>query len=237
LNNPRLSGFDHSWVSSPAGLLNLWRPAGNLPIGLMISPFAEEQGRCRRLQYDISDAMADHGLHICWLDLPGTGDSPMAETDITAAAWLECVQAALAWLTQSRQTPVLLGGLRLGGAVALHTAQTLPANIKLVMIEPISGSYALRTLLRARAAQGDKSAEDLTRMMAAGDTIEAAGYPLNASCKATLEHFTLPDAPTDRHSIIRASEPGIPPWLQIEPKPANHLVTDIAQQLAVAWQA
>jgi alpha-beta hydrolase superfamily lysophospholipase len=234
LNDLLQSGFDHVWVGEPAGLLNLWRPARHLPVGLMISPFAEEQSRCRRLQYDVSDAMAKQGVHICWLDLPGTGDSPLAETEISAAFWLACVHDALTWHAQSGQAVQILGGLRLGGAVAHHAALPMTPAPKLVVLEPISGSYALRALLRSRAAQGDKSADELTRMIAAGATIEAAGYPLNAASKATLDHFTLPDSPAANQTIIRARLPDMPPWLQVEPTPAPKLTADLSQQLTEA---
>ncbi len=226
------SGFDHQWVGEPAGLLNMWRPAQGLPAGLMISPFAEEQGRCRRLQYDLSANMAAHGVNLVWLDLPGTGDSPLDETEITAAFWLACVRDALTFLAQSGHKLLWLGGLRLGAAVALHAARTMADVPQLIMLEPISGSYALRGVLRARLGQGEKGSDDLISQLKAGATVEAAGYPLNAATKSTLDHFTLDDSQTIEQRIIRSGIAEIPPWLQIEPTPAPALATDLVQQMA-----
>jgi pimeloyl-ACP methyl ester carboxylesterase len=143
------SAFVHHWVGDPAGLISQWQPAAALPIILLLSPFAEEQSRCRRLQYGISAALAQLGLQGCWLDLPGTGDSPVDETEITAPMWLAAISAAIDWCNADGRRLALLGGLRLGAAVAIGWRLAHPAaTVTVVAIEPVSGAATLRGLLR-----------------------------------------------------------------------------------------
>jgi esterase/lipase len=233
------AGFDHHWVGEPAGLLGHWNMGAAYPNCLLISPFAEEQGRCRRLQYDISANLADHGLGSCWLDLPGTGDSPVDETQITAHMWLLAISAAVSWLKSGDHTLSFVGGLRLGGAVAISWAQMQPPPLyAIAAIEPISGSYALRALLRSRIVQqNSKNTEQLLLDMQAGTVLNVAGYPLAHATRLALEHFTMAEPPTASTHIIRSVLPDMPPWLQAEPLAAPALAADIAAQLLQVSQA
>jgi pimeloyl-ACP methyl ester carboxylesterase len=230
------SAFAHHWVGDPAGLISCWQPAAKLPIVLLLSPFAEEQSRCRRLQYGISVALAELGLQGCWLDLPGTGDSPVDETEITAAMWLAAVTAATNWCNADGNKLALLGGLRLGGAVAIgwrlaHGAATVP----IAAIEPVGGSAALRGLLRTHMVQDGQTSEQLLQKMAAGETIDAAGYPLNPHSKTTLEQFIIPELLPKDVTVIRPALPDLPPWFQVEPKAAEALAQHLAGQLAATY--
>jgi pimeloyl-ACP methyl ester carboxylesterase len=227
-------GFDHHWVGDPAGLICSWRPANHCPIYLFISPFAEEQGRCRRLQYGISAALAEQGINGVWLDLPGTGDSPIDETQMTAAMWHETVTAAVDWCQMHGRRLSAIGGLRLGGAVAIAWSQGQPALLKTLAIEPISGPYALRALLRTQLAQDGNTTEQLLQMIENGETIEAAGYPLNLNSKATLEQFPMLDPLPASVTLIRSALPELPPWLQVEPKDASALALHLGRQLVDA---
>jgi hypothetical protein len=224
-------GFEHHWVGNPAGLISSWNAATACPIYLLISPFAEEQGRCRRLQYDISMALANHNINGCWLDLPGTGDSPLDETSITAAIWLAAVSACVNWCETSGRQLALIGGLRLGAAVAVNWAlqqSTPPAH---VAIEPISGPYALRSLLRTQLALAGKTTEQLLNSIENGETIDVAGYPLNKSLTAALEQFNMPGTLPTGMSTIRSTLSDLPPWLQVEPRAATALALDFVHQL------
>jgi hypothetical protein len=227
------AGFVHHWVGDPAGLISAWAPAMQLPTCLMVTPFAEEQGRCRRLQYEMSAALAAHGLNGCWLDLPGTGDSPVDETAITAAMWLDSISAALDHVS----APVMIGGLRLGGAVALHWGQNHAPKMPVVAIEPISGRYALRTLLRSRTAQAGLSTEQLLHCLAEGETIEVAGYPLNQATKTALDQFSMAHSDGANIGIIRSALADMPPWLQMEPLPADALAQHLAEQIIAFHQS
>jgi esterase/lipase len=231
-NNMEMAGFEHHWVGSPAGLLSAWRSAKQLPACLMISPFAEEQSRCRRLQFDISANLAAQGLNSCWLDLPGTGDSPVDETDISAEMWLACVTAAAQWCNAESRTLVMAGGLRLGGAVAIRWRQTQSLLPLIFAVEPISGSYALRALLRSRIAQDGTSSEQLLLRLQADQTIEAAGYPLSLATKKTLDQFPMAETATPDVTVIRSTLSDMPPWLQMESQPAPELASHLARQIA-----
>ncbi len=230
-------GFQHHWVGDPAGLLSRWEPANGLPLCLMLSPFAEEQSRCRRLQYDMSAWLGARGLNCCWLDLPGTGDSLMDETLISANIWMAAIHAASAWCNSPGRSLALVGGLRLGGAVAISWLQTQSQRHPIVAIEPISGTYALRALLRSRMAQDGKTAEQLMQRLADGEEIEAAGYPLSQSTRLTLEQFPMDAAPAADVKVIRSSLSDMPPWLQIEPQPAPALADHLAAQILNIYQA
>ncbi len=231
------TAFAHHWVGDPAGLVSCWQPAAALPIILLLSPFAEEQGRCRRLQYNMSAALAAHGVQACWLDLPGTGDSPVDETEITAPMWLAAISAAVDWCSSDGRQLVLLGGLRLGGAVAINwrLAQHA-ATTPVAAIEPVSGPAALRTLLRTHMVQDGQTSETLLQKMAAGATIDAAGYPLNHNSTTALEQFVLPKHLPKDVTVIRSALPDLPPWLQVEPSATEALAQHLADQLAASYQ-
>ncbi len=227
------TGFVHHWVGDPAGLISGWRPAAALPIILLISPFAEEQNRCRRLQYNMCAALATHGLQGCWLDLPGTGDSPVEETEITAPMWLAAVSAAIKWCSADGRTLALLGGLRLGAAVAIGWRLESPAAmVPVVAIEPVNGAASLRGLLRTHMVQDGQTSEQLLQKIESGQTIDAAGYPLNHINKTALEQFVLPESLPKDVTVIRSALPDLPPWLQVEPKAAEALAQHLADQVA-----
>jgi hypothetical protein len=229
-------GFEHHWVGDPAGLISSWRAATTCPTFLLISPFAEEQGRCRRLQYDISAALAKEGLNGCWLDLPGTGDSPLDETGITADKWLAAVNASVNWCETAGRHLALVGGLRLGAAVAIGWAQQQFTPPTIAAVEAVAGPSALRNLLRTRLASNGKTIEDLLKSIQNGETIDAAGYPLNKSVTDTLEQFNLPEMPLLGITKIRSTLSDLPPWFQVEPKAATALALDLARQLAELHQ-
>jgi hypothetical protein len=231
-NSVDMAGFEHHWLGSPAGLLSSWRSATQLPVCLMISPFAEEQSRCRRLQFDISANLAAQGLNGCWLDLPGTGDSPLDETAISADIWLESVTAAARWCSNDGRHLRMVGGLRLGAAVAICWQQTQSQPRIVAAIEPISGSSALRALLRSRMAQDGTSIEQLFQRLQGDELIEAAGYPLNFATKNTLDHFPVAESHADGVRVIRSMLADMPPWLQMEAQPAKPLASDLAGQIA-----
>jgi hypothetical protein len=229
-------GFEHHWIGDPAGLVSIWYPAKVSPVYLLISPFAEEQGRCRRLQYGISAALANHGINGCWLDLPGTGDSPLDETDITSTKWLDAVNAAVNWCETGDRTLALIGGLRLGGAVAIGWAQRQSIPYRIAAIEPISGTYALRGLLRTQLSRNGKTTEQLLKSIQHGETIDASGYPINQSITATLEQFSLTETMPAGVTTIRSTLSDLPPWLQVEPKTATALALDLTRQLIDLYQ-
>jgi hypothetical protein len=209
-------------------------PANDDPIYLLVSPFAEEQGRCRRLQYGMSAELAQQNINCVWLDLPGTGDSPIDETQITATMWHESMTAAVAWCQLQGRRLAAVGGLRLGSAVAIAWSQSQAMPFKTIAIEPISGPYALRALLRTQLTQDGKTAEELLQKIQIGEIVEAAGYPLSLNTRATLEQFPMLDPLPAYVSVIRSAAAQLPPWLQVEPKDASELALHLAQLIAAA---
>ncbi len=164
-------------------------------------PFFEEMNKSRRMVALTSRALAADGWRVVRFDLRGCGDS---SGDIAEASWSD-------WLDDLRREveaadrqggELWLWGLRAG---ALLLSPLLPefARAHLMLWQPaLSGSAVLSQFLRLRtvaAVTGGADAIDrksLQKSLARGETIEVAGYPVNARLTAGLEaaRFEIPAA-------------------------------------------
>ncbi len=81
--------------------------------------------------------LATKGFIVISVDLP----SPAPTTAASATAWIDAVRSAVSWLDQQGASSVTLIGAEGGGAVALHTAVSLPAVEQVVWLSPrVSGT-------------------------------------------------------------------------------------------------
>ena len=228
----------HKWVGDPAALLTS-QSLPQSPVLLMASPFAEEQARCRRLQYLATKSLAESGHALVWLDLPGTGDSPMPEDSITTTVWMQALSAARDELARLGHMLVGVGGLRLGATVAGLWQRDAAPGLPLWPVEPLGGQMALRALLRSEAVRQSSGGQTITadallKQLSDGSCLHAAGYPLSASlldCLLTLDRVPLP-APA-----IRLTGSGTPSWLRLALSPAREEVDALADALRPAFGA
>ncbi|MGH6689330.1 MAG: hydrolase 2, exosortase A system-associated [Gammaproteobacteria bacterium] len=153
---------------------------------LHVQPFAEEMNKSRRMVALTARALAESGWAVLQLDLLGCGDSSGDLGDATWAAWLDDIARGYRWLETKYRVRPVLWGLRLGGLLVTQCLAKLGAQPDLILWQPvISGHLHLGQFLRMRVAGeilGDAETRTDTKLLrkqlAAGDTIEIAGYAL-----------------------------------------------------------
>lgn len=174
------------------------RPAGAL---VYVHPFAEELNRSRRMAALQARAFAAAGRPVLQIDLAGCGDSSGDFSDATWASWTEDLAAAWDWLEARIPGPIGLWGLRLGALLALAFAKTSTRPLdRLVLWQPvISGESFLTQFLRMRLASDmllglsdqPTGTKAMREALAAGETLEVAGYPLAPSLAASIDTLKL----------------------------------------------
>ena len=172
-----------------------WQPAGTAKGTLLyLPPMAEEMNRCRSHVAGTARAAAARGWRCLLLDPYATGES---EGDSEAADWNIWVDDTVALLSQlaAQQGPLVLWGARTGALLAAEAARRAPEQVRhLLFWQPVlDGSLFLNQTLRLRLASqmlqdGAKETTDsLRRRLAAGDTLEVAGYPLSGRLAMALD--------------------------------------------------
>ncbi|WP_340118776.1 hydrolase 2, exosortase A system-associated [Pelagibius sp. 7325] len=172
-------------------------PEGTAPRGalLYLPPFAEEANRSRRMAVLQARRLAARGWAVLLLDPYGTGDSSGGFHEARWEIWQADVEAAAAWLTTRWPgIAVSLWGLRLGALLAAEVAGRHPARFaRLLLWQPVLRgdqfmSQFLRLRIAAAMAAGEKeSGEALRGRLAAGETLEVAGYELAPPLVAAIE--------------------------------------------------
>lgn len=207
----------------------LHRPAAGQPcLGavLLAQPFAEEMNKSRRALAALGRGLAAQGYASLLIDLHGCGDS---EGDFGAASWdgwVDDLLAAHAWLRDHVSPTIWLFGLRTGCLLARAAAAQLAQPTQLLFWQPVlSGKQFLQQFFRLQSAAAllgkhDKGgASELRTALAAGQTVEIAGYRLSPALHAGLEAAELvPPAQTGRLiwiQIQNRADAALPPAAQI----------------------
>ncbi|MDB5791304.1 MAG: esterase [Massilia sp.] len=164
-------------------------PAGACRGALVyVHPFAEEMNRSRRMAALGARALAAQGIGVLLIDLHGCGDSADDFGDATWDGWLRDIACARAWIEERLGRSAGLWGLRLGALLAVVHAQRAPvAPERLLLWQPVTiGSGYLNGFLRLRLAgellaggSDSGGTEALREALAAGESLEIAGYTLN----------------------------------------------------------
>jgi uncharacterized protein len=220
---------------------------------LYLHPFGEEMNKSRRMAALQARALARAGFEVLQLDLLGCGDSSGDFGDATWQAWIDDARLGCAWLqAQAGRAPLWLWGLRAGCLLAAAVAPQLEAPVKLLLVQPpASGKLLLQQFLRLRIA-GDMldgaSKGKMAEMRAAiqgGETLEIAGYRLNAQLALGLEAALLSPAaaaPGQRLLWLELSPRGDAEWtpaaLQAQRRwrEAGHVVEAALIQGPAFWQ-
>ena len=176
------------------------RPRGAL---IYVHPFAEEMNRSRRMAALQARAFAAAGLAVLQIDLLGCGDSSGDFGDARWALWKEDLALAWHWLAERAPGPIGLWGLRLGALLALDFARETRRPVeRLLLWQPvISGEVFVTQFLRLRLASemllglADKPAgtREIRNALAAGETVEVAGYALAPELVAGIDALRLAD--------------------------------------------
>lgn len=183
----------------------IYHPAqGGTTRGLIayIHPFAEEMNKSRRMAALQARALAARGYAVLQLDLLGCGDSSGDFGDASWQSWVDDVVLACQWLRRQGNAPLWLWGLRAGCLLAAQAATQLNETCNFLFWAPTAaGKPLLQQFLRLKAA-GDMASgnakammDSLRQQLAAGKSVDIAGYTLAANLALGLEQATLA-APT-----------------------------------------
>ncbi|MDR0775299.1 MAG: hydrolase 2, exosortase A system-associated [Azonexus sp.] len=169
---------------------------------LYLHPFAEEMNKSRRMAALQSRALAAAGCDVLQIDLLGCGDSSGDFADATWAAWRADVLAAYHYLRQRSAAPLMLWGLRAGCLLAAEAAAELPEAADFLFWQPVvSGKPHWQQFMRLKMAgemasgQAKAIGEQLRAQLAAGQTVEIAGYEVAPALAAGLEQAELSPPP------------------------------------------
>ncbi len=197
----------------------LYHPPSSTPargLVLYVHPFAEEMNKSRRMAAVQSRAFALAGYAVLQIDLLGCGDSSGDFGDATWDHWVDDVIQGCQWLRQQADppaagrapAPLWLWGLRSGCLVAVAAANRIDEPCRLLFWQPpASGKTLLQQFLRLKVAgdmlggQGKGVMEEMRRQLAAGSSVDVAGYAVSAALAAGMESASLSTAsgiPADR---------------------------------------
>ena len=177
---------------------------------IYIHPFAEELNKTRRMVALQVRALAESGYSVLQIDLFGCGDSSGDFGDTTWETWGQDVALAFQHLRQRTRVPIWLWGLRAGCLIDGVSAPSLPEKVNLLFWQPIlSGKVLLQQFLRlgqAGALMDEAGAKGtgsrLRAELAAGRSIEIAGYRLSPALAESLEKAVLVPAGGGDVSLI-----------------------------------
>lgn len=204
---------------------------------LYIHPFAEEMNRARRMAALQARALAQAGYGVLQLDLHGCGDSSGDFADARWEGWREDLAAGAAWLAARTGAPLILWGLRLGGALALdHARQASSAPAAIVLWQPVlNGRAYLNQFLRLRVANdmlgGAESGGTaaLRAQLAAGVPLEVAGYELHPRLAAAIDAL-------DPAGLVPPTDAPPIHWFEVAAA-ADRPLAPAVQAIAQSWQA
>jgi exosortase A-associated hydrolase 2 len=190
------------FLDGPSGrLFALLRHPAAQPGGscvLVAPPFADEMNKTRRMLTELADALVRRGFGLLIVDPYGTGDS---EGEVEAGdwqCWRQDLATAAVWSAAEGWPVTHLLGVRLGCVLAAEVANDLPRVEKTVFWQPVlDGSRMLEQFLRLRVVASmmeqdrKETTVDLRRRLAAGETLEIAGYALSGNLAGQIDALRL----------------------------------------------
>ena len=223
----------------------LHRPAGPVQgLVVYVHPFAEEMNKSRRMAAWQARVLAERGLAVLLPDLLGCGDSAGDFGDASWAAWVDDTVQACQWLRHQAAgwqpplpggngtLPLTLWGLRAGALLAAEAAARLGDVHRLLLWQPASsGKAVLQQFLRLQLAgelmggEARGGTETLKARLAAGHTVELAGYRIAPALAQGLERSTLRPVAGVRQLL----------WLEVSSREGAPL-TPASASTVQAWQ-
>lgn len=224
---PGHASADAFFLDTPGGprFCMFHAPAGACRGALVyVHPFAEEMNRSRRMAALAARGLAAQGIGVLLLDLHGCGDSADDFGDATWDGWLCDITAARVWIEERLGRAAGLWGLRLGALLAVVHAQRAPVPPeRLLLWQPVTnGSGYLNGFLRLRLAgellaggSDSGGTEALREALAAGESLEIAGYTLNPQLASGIDSADAralgPRCPIHWFEITAAAGRALPP--------------------------
>lgn len=181
-------------------------PLGGIPLRgnvLIVPPFNEEMNRCRSMVTLQAQAYARIGLGTLVVDLFGTGESDGQYGDARWSIWIENIRAAVAWLQREAGGCAVLQGIRLGVPLALDAvAQGVAVPLVVAWQPVVDGKVYFTQFLRIRlAANMDRTdlpketTSTMRALLAAGSSVEVAGYEVHSELAGAIERISLKAVP------------------------------------------
>lgn len=204
---------------------------------LFVHAWAEEMNKSRRMAALASRSLAQDGWSVLQVDLLGCGDSSGEFSEASWSAWVDDVVQAAQWLrARHPDQPLWLWGQRTGALLATAAAPAIGGELHFLLWQPVThGKVALQQFLRLKAAAqlaegSGKSVMDALRAdLAAGRSVEVAGYTLPAALALGLEQTRFLPPPTPgaggRRRVV---------WLEVTPQGTE--VSPAARAGLEPWQ-
>lgn len=166
---------------------------------IYLPPFAEEMNRCRATVAQQARALSQQGIASLLLDPYGTGDSSGNLDQATWDIWVQDALIAADWLAQRTHAPVGLWGFRLGALLACDAVNRSPGRFnRLLLWQPVQdGKLFFTQYLRLRVAflmdrnLPPETTDEMRAALAAGQTLEVAGYPIAGPLARDLDGVKL----------------------------------------------
>jgi exosortase A-associated hydrolase 2 len=171
-------------------------PRGNV---LVVPAMNEEMNRCRSMVTIQAQALARLGIGTMVVDLYGTGESEGEYGDARWDAWLEDVNRAIDWLDGKPGNCIALLGIRLGFLLAVSVLRNQQENRALIAWQPVvDGKTYFTQFMRMKIAANMDRADipkegtgEMRAQLAAGYSVEIAGYDIHPELAMALEHLKL----------------------------------------------
>jgi exosortase A-associated hydrolase 2 len=169
---------------------------------LYVAPFAEEMNKSRRMAALQARALSAKGYAVLQIDLFACGDSTGTFGEARWEIWKDDLALAVAWLRNAAAAPISVWALRLGALLAADFIRNSDlAFDNLLLWQPaLEGKNFLTQFLRLRLA-GDMLADAkrepmtvnaLRDQLAAGHSVEVAGYELSPELAKAIDGAELP---------------------------------------------
>jgi exosortase A-associated hydrolase 2 len=205
---------------------------------IYLHPFAEEMNKSRRMAALQARTMAAAGFDVVQIDLLGCGDSSGDFADADWQAWQRDILLAYRWLRTKSQAPLTLWGLRAGCLLAANATVSLPEGANFIFWQPtVSGKQHWQQFMRLKMAgelasgQGKGITEQLRQQLAAGHSVEIAGYHVSPALADGLGGAEL-QPPAGRSGRVA--------WFELsmrdDPALAPVSLKNIEQWRAACWE-
>jgi exosortase A-associated hydrolase 2 len=207
---------------------------------LFIPAFCEEMNKCRRQVSVTAARLVECGYATLTFDLQGTGDSSGAFEAAGWSLWKKDVAAAIDWIDKNGFELDSVVAARLGCALAADALEDLGRGPRrTVFWQPVdSGRRFMGQFLRLRIAAammetGKETVEQVRAMLAAGESVEIAGYSLPGDLWRSVEDIQLADLLSRNLGELGVMEIGRSETGQLSP-PGQELVRRAEQSGIVA---
>jgi len=209
------------------------RSSAGTSVGYVLCPAFGEEGECaRRTFHEMACTLADDGVSVTVVDLPGTGNSSGDMTSVQLRHWVD----ALVWCAQDLHQrggvrEVGLLGLRLGCITGLLALPQLPVPAGLVLWDPpLYPERHVHALLRCQVVRaaftngraGKSRAQRMDDARATG-VLDFDGYLISTRLIDEIGGLRWDTVPASTHA-------GLPVAVTMFDRPAR--LPDIAAQLA-----